>query len=144
MRALRTAAALLVSVALLVACARSDPERELRETIAAMAAAIERRDPGAFVEAFADDFTRESSAFGKHDAGRVLAGVLLRHDRIAVTAVVTAVRIDGERARAGVRVVAAGGTGLLPEHGRVWQVDSAWRREGGRWRVFNAEWREGP
>ncbi|MFZ5538263.1 MAG: hypothetical protein ACOY5V_00805 [Pseudomonadota bacterium] len=40
MRALRTAAALLVSVALLVACARSDPERELRETIAAMAAAI--------------------------------------------------------------------------------------------------------
>ncbi|MFZ5538262.1 MAG: hypothetical protein ACOY5V_00800 [Pseudomonadota bacterium] len=70
--------------------------------------------------------------------------MLLRHDRIAVTAVVTAVRIDGERAHAGVRVVAAGGTGLLPERGRVWQFDSAWRREGGRWRVFNAEWREGP
>lgn len=143
MHALRAAAVLLASVALLVACARSDPERELRETIAAMAAAIESRDPGAFLEALAEDFTRESGAFGKHDAKRVLAGALLRHERIGVTAVVTAVRIEGERARATVRVVATGGAGLLPESGRTWQVDSAWRREGGRWRVFNADWREG-
>lgn len=143
MRALRAAAVLLASGALLAACARSDPERELRETIAAMAAAIEKRDPGAFLEALAEDFTRESGAFGKHDAKRVLAGVLLRHEKIAVTAVVTAVRIEGERAYAKVRVVATGGKGLLPESGRTWEFESAWRREGGRWRVFNADWREG-
>jgi ketosteroid isomerase-like protein len=129
--------------ALSAACARSDPERELRDAIGAMAAAIERRDPGAFLEALADDFTRESGAFGKHDAKRVVAGVLLRHQKISVTAVVTDVRIDGDRAFAAVRVVATGGAGLLPERGQTWEFDSAWRREGGRWRVFNAEWREG-
>jgi ketosteroid isomerase-like protein len=143
MRALRRAVVLLVSSALLVGCARSDPERELRETIGAMAAAIEKRDPGGFLDALADDFTRESGAFGKHEARRVLAGVLPRHEKITVTAVVTAVRIEGERAHAKVRVVATGGAGLLPERGQTWEFDSAWRREGGRWRVFNAEWREG-
>lgn len=129
---------------LIAGCARSDPERELRDTIAAMAAAIEKRDPGVFLEALADDFTRESGAFGKDDARRVLAGALLRHEKIGVAAVVTAVRIEGERAHAKVRVVATGGAGWLPERGQTWEFDSAWRREGGRWRVFNAEWRQRP
>lgn len=128
---------------LIAGCARSDPERELRDTIGAMAAAIEKRGPGVFLEARADDFTRESGAFGKRDAKRVLAGVLLRHEKISVTAVVNDVRTDGERAFAKVRVVATGGAGLLPERGQTWEFDSAWRREGGRWRVFNAEWRDG-
>ncbi len=139
----RRALAIAALAALSAGCARSDPERELRATIGAMAAAIERRDPGAFLDALADDFTRESGAFGKNDAKRVLAGALLRHEKISVTAVVTDVRIDGERAFAKVRVAATGGAGLLPERGQTWEFDCVWRREGGRWRVFNAEWSEG-
>jgi hypothetical protein len=143
MRPRRRALTIAAFGTLLAGCERSDPERELRERIGAMAAAIEQRDPGGFLEALADDFTRESGAFGKHDARRVLAGALLRHEKIRVTAVVTDARIEGERAFAKVRVVATGGAGLLPERGQTWEFDSAWRREGGRWRVFNAEWREG-
>ena len=125
------------------ACVRSDPERELRDTIAAMARAIEDREPGAFLDAMADDFTRESGAFGKQDAKRILAGIYLRNEKIHLAAVVTEVRVDGARARARVRVVATGGSGLLPERGQAWEFDSAWRRDGGKWRVFNAEWRDG-
>ena len=134
---------MLSAVALAGACDRSDPERELRAGIAAMAKAVEQRDPGAFLAAVADDFTRESGAFGKQDARRTLAAVFLRNEKLAVTAVVTDVRIEGERAFARVRVIATGGAGLLPERGQTWDFDSAWRREGGRWKVFNAEWRDG-
>jgi hypothetical protein len=138
----------LPAAALLVACARSNPERELRDTVAKMARAIEAREPGDFLDHLADDFTRNSGAFGKQEAKRVLAGVLLRNEKIAVTAVVTSVVIggerDGERAQATLRVVATGGSGgLLPERGQTWEFDSAWRRERGQWKVFNAEWREG-
>jgi len=42
-----------------------------------------------------------------------------------------------------VKVFATGGAGLLPERGQTWDFDSAWRRESGRWKVFNAEWSEG-
>ncbi len=127
----------------LVGCTRSDPERELRDTIARMAKAIESRDPAAFLDAVADDFTRESGAFGKQDAKRIIAGIYLRNEKINLAAVVTEVRIEGERAQARIRVVATGGSGLLPERGQTWEFESAWRRDSGKWRVFNAEWREG-
>ena len=135
--------ALLLLVALAAACGRSDPERELRATIDGMARAVEKREAAAFLEAVSDDFTRESGSFGKQDAKRVLLAAILRNEKINVTAVVTDVRIEGERASAKVRVVATGGSGLLPERGQTWDFDSAWRRERSQWKVFNAEWREG-
>lgn len=142
-RTLASALLLALALALGTACTRSDPERELRATIASMARAIEKRDPSAFLDAVSDDFTRESGAFGKQDVKRTLLAAYLRNEKILVNAVVTDVRIEGDRAFARVRVVATGGAGLLPERGQTWDFDSAWRRERGQWRVFNAEWREG-
>jgi ketosteroid isomerase-like protein len=139
----RRIVAALLALGILAGCGRGDPERELRATIDAMAGAIEKREPAAFLDALTDDFSRESGAFGKQDAKRTLAAAILRNEKIGVSAVVTEVRIDGDRAFARVRVVATGGAGLLPERGQVWDFESAWRRERGLWKVFNAEWREG-
>ena len=124
------------------ACSRSDPERELRSAVAAMAQAIEQREPAAFLNSISDDFARESGTFAKQDVKRLLGGAYLRNEKISVNAVVSDVRIDGDRARAKVRVIATGGAGLLPERGQSWDFDSAWRRESGRWKVYNAEWIE--
>ena len=124
------------------ACSRSDPERELRTTVAAMSHAIEQREPATFLDSISDDFARESGAFGKQDAKRLLVGAYLRNEKISVNSVVTDIRIDGDRARAKVRVFATGGAGLLPERGQSWNFDSVWRRESGQWKVYNAEWVE--
>jgi hypothetical protein len=129
--------------AALGACGRSDPERELRDTVQRMAQAIESREVGEFLDHVAEDFTRESGGFGKQDARRILAAVLLRNEKITVSAVVSEVKVDGERATVKVRVLATGGAGWLPERGQTWDFDSAWRREGGVWKVYNAQWREG-
>lgn len=134
---------MLIGLVVFAACSRSDPERELRATIDTMARAIERRQPADLIDSLSDDFTRDSGAFGKQDARRVLAGALLSNERIQVSTAVTDVRIEGDRAFAKVRVIATGGAGLLPERGQTWEFDTAWRRERGRWKVFNAEWREG-
>ena len=139
----RRAVALLLALVAAAGCGRSDPERELRATIDSMARAIEQREPAVFLDAMTDDFSRESGAFGKQDAKRTLVAAVLRNEKINVSAVVTEVRIDGDRAFARVRVVATGGAGLLPERGQAWDFESAWRRERGQWKVFNAEWREG-
>jgi hypothetical protein len=142
LKAARAAAVALL--ALLAACGRSDPERELRASIAAMAQAVESKRVGDALEPLAEDFTRESGAFGKADARRVLAGAMLRNEQIRVVATVSDVRIDGGRATAKVRVLATGGAGLLPERGQTWDFDTVWRRERGQWKLYNADWREGP
>jgi hypothetical protein len=137
---LRIAFVVLATAA--IGCSRSDPERELRSAVASMAQSIEQREPAAFLDSLSDDFARESGAFGKQDVKRLLLGAYLRNEKISVNAVVTDVRIDGDRARAKVRVFATGGAGLLPERGQGWDFDSVWRRESGRWKVYNAEWTE--
>lgn len=131
------------AVSALAACSRSDPERELRDVIARMASAIEARKPADFLDHVGEDFSRESGSFGKNDVKRVLVGVLLRNEKINVTALVTETKIEGARATARVRVVATGGTGLLPERGQTWDFATHWRRDGGKWTVFNAEWQDG-
>lgn len=131
-------------IALLVAaCTRSDPEKELRSAITAMAHAIEQQRVSDAIDAVSDDFTRESGAFGKQDVRRLLAGAMLRNEKIALATAITGVRVEGERAHVTLRVVATGGAGGFPERGQTWEFDSVWRRESGRWKVFNAEWREG-
>jgi ketosteroid isomerase-like protein len=132
-----------IALALAAGCGRSDPEREIRATVARMAQSVEKRDPGVFLDAVAEDFSRESGAFGKQDVKRTLLAAYLRNEKIVVSTVVTDVRVEGDRAFAKVRVIATGGAGLLPERGQTWDFDSAWRRDGGQWKVFNAEWREG-
>lgn len=138
------AIALLFELSVLASgCGRTEPEKELRSTIAAMAQAIEQHRVGDALEPLAEDFTRDSGAFGKREARRVLAGAMLRNEKIQLSATVTEIRVEGERAFAKVRVIATGGAGLLPERGQTWEFDTAWRLEGGQWKVFNAEWREG-
>ncbi len=136
---------LITGVAVLAsACARSDPERELRDTVDKMARAIENKNAAEFLDHLSQDFTRESGAFGRDDVRRALAGVMLRNERITLAVVVTDVSLLGpDSANLRVRVVATGGSGLVPERGQAWEFTSAWRRERGTWRVFNAEWREG-
>lgn len=133
----------LAVAALLAACGRSDPEEQLHATVAAMAQAVESRRVGDALEPLAEDFTRDSGAFGKADVRRVLAAAMLRNEQIRIAATVSDVRIDGDRATARVRVLATGGAGLLPERGQTWDFATVWRRDGSRWRLYNAEWREG-
>lgn len=133
----------IAACALVAACSRPDAEKELRATVARMAESIEQQRMGDFLERMSDDFTRESGSFGKEDARRILAGAMLRNEKIRLGTAVTDVRIDGDRALVKLRVVATGGSGMLPESGQAWEFESAWRREKGQWKVFNAEWREG-
>jgi len=142
---LRAGVAAALPLAWLAGCRRSDPERELRDTIARMARAIEQHEAGDFLDALADDFTRDTDAFGKQEVRRLLAGVLLRNEKIALSVVVTDLTVSGDRAQVTLRVLATGARagGLIPERGQTWEFESAWRRADGRWQVFNAAWREG-
>ncbi|MGE0802557.1 MAG: hypothetical protein AB7G13_18865 [Lautropia sp.] len=135
--------ALLAALVMLLAagCSRSPSEQGLRDVIAEMAAAVEKRDAAAFLSHVADDFTRESGGMDQQQLRALLLGLFLRNQRIDVVTSIREIRIDGKRATVRLSVLATGGAGLLPERGRAWDLTTAWRHDGD-WKIFNAQWTE--
>ncbi len=144
MTMLRILTTLCIAAALsLVACSRSDPERELRAAIADMQAAVEAREMSRFLKHVADDFARQSGGFDRKEITRTLAGVFLSNQKINVVLTIREVKIAGKQATVVFNALATGGEGLLPERAQGWDFISEWRRDGSEWKVFSAEWKEG-
>ena len=134
---------LAVVLAGAVACARTAPEDALRARIAALEEAIDARDAGALRGFLADDFVGPG---GMDDAGarRLAQGVFLRYRDIGTQLGPLDVEVQDTHARVGFDVVVTGGANaMLPQSGQVYDVRTAWRLEGGEWRLLSAEWTPG-
>ncbi len=140
LRALFTAALAALALAL-AGCARPPPEQALREAIAGMQAAAEARDAAAVVEPVAEDFAGPGG-LDRDGLRRMLALRFLANQRVGMTLGPLAVTLHGEdRAEVAFTAATTGGSGgLLPETGRVHQVRTGWRRDGGDWRLVSADW----
>lgn len=137
--ALAGACALLL-LAMLGGCSRPDPEAALRDAFAELQATIERRDPAAMQQHLADDFIG-NDGLDRDGARRLAALLVLRHRDLAVDT--GPLRLELGEGHAVVRFTAllrGGSGGLLPDAARVYQVETGWRLEQGRWRLASARW----
>ncbi len=127
----------------LTACSRDDPERALRETVSAMQAAAEQRNPSALLAHVSDQFVGESQETGSIDrqaARQLLVGVFLRHPNINTGATVQSVAISGARATAVINAVTTGGPSALPDTARTWTFHTEWVRDGKTWKISRVRW----
>lgn len=141
-RLLGVAMACLGGALLVVACARTPPEQQLRETAAAMQHAVEARDTGALRELLAEDFIGPDG-LDRQGAGRLAQAMFLRHRAVGVTLgpLQVSMHPDGEHATVACSVALTGGEGgVLPDAARVYQVESGWRLVGGDWRMTSLGW----
>ena len=134
---------LLVLVALLVfaGCAREPDEEALRRIVTEMRGALEARDNEAFLDHVADDFSGQEGSVDAASLRRALAALKIRHERIRATTTRIDVKLFGDRATVDLLVLATGGS-WFPETGQALDIHSSWRREGGEWKCFAAEWKE--
>lgn len=127
-------------LALLAACSRPADEDRLRETIAAMEAAIEQRDGAAFLDSISEDFSGSGGADDRRALRAMVLAHTMRHENInAVLGPLTVKMYEG-RATVSFDALVTGGR-FLPESGRQLNIVSHWRFEGGDWLCFRAEWR---
>jgi ketosteroid isomerase-like protein len=127
---------------LLAACAGEGPEAELRATLAAMEAAVEAKQPGDFVEHVTDDFT-SGDGLDRRSLRGVLASQLLGAQTVEVVLGSPEITLHGERATVVVDATVLGGR-YLPDRAERLRITSGWRREGGEWRCYTAEWKRPP
>jgi ketosteroid isomerase-like protein len=130
----------------LAACARTDPEKAWRASIAEMGAAVKARDTSKVMSHFAPDFARSSpgtsGGMNKDEARRTLAAVLLTNPNIYMNVTISDLKITGDSAAAKLVVVAGGGAGAIPERAQSWDFSTRWRFESGKWFLYSADWVE--
>lgn len=136
-------AALLLALAA-SGCARAPAEQRLRDTIAAMEAAIEGNRVNDFLDGVSSEFTGNGGEYDRRSLHALLRAMALRHQRVSVVLGPLDITMhEGGRASVRVDVVATGSAGgLLPEAGRRFRIDSGWREEDGDWRCISATWNE--
>jgi len=145
LRAPGTIAPLVLAVLVMQAgCTRTPPEQELRSALTSLQASFEARDVSTLEETLASDFVGHDGL--DRDGARRLAKLMfLRHRHIGATLGPPRISIRDQHATVRFTAALTGGAGgILPDAASVHDVETAWRMEGGEWRLISAQWKPRP
>ncbi|MEO6264262.1 MAG: nuclear transport factor 2 family protein [Luteimonas sp.] len=121
-------------------CVRTPPEQRLRDTVAALQAAIEARDVGGMKEILAEDFVG-TDGLDREGTGRLAQVMFLRHRDVGVSLGPLEVELHERHATVRFNAALTGGSGApLPDTARLYDVETGWRLEGNQWRLTSASW----
>jgi hypothetical protein len=132
---------LALCVMALPGCRHTPDEVQVREAIAASAYAAEKGAAGDVVESLSDDFDGNAGELNRRELANMIRLIHLRGERIGVTTGPITIEHRGDRMVASFVVTLTRGSKLLPAQLGVYDVESAWRREGRQWRCYSASWK---
>ena len=126
----------------LVACGPAAPDEErVRGEIRGMAEALADGDVRGVLSPLADDFSGVTWNMDERGARLLLQRELRAHEQLRARVFDIDVEIRGQdRAMATFQVVLTGGSGMIPDTGRWYRVESGWRLDGNDWKLVSAEW----
>jgi hypothetical protein len=125
----------------LSACRRTPDEQQVREAIAAVAQAAEAGAAGDVSAPLSDDFDGNAGELDRRGLTNMVRLLALRDEHIGVTMGPVAIEHRGERILATFTATLTSGGKLLPDQLGLYQVESAWRNEGGKWHCYTANWK---
>jgi ketosteroid isomerase-like protein len=135
------ALSVLVLAGLVSACSRTPPEQALRQTIAGMQEAAERRDAAALKDTLAEDFIGPGG-LDRQGLVRMAQAVYLQHQDIDAKLGPLEVEVRGQAATVRFTAALTGGEGLLPDSAQVYDVNTEWRLQDDEWQLVRANWKE--
>jgi hypothetical protein len=121
-------------------CARPDPEQALRDRITAMQESARERSASGVMAGIDDEFAGPHG-LDRDGMARLLRLQFLQHGSVGVRLGPLDIEMFDERARVRFTAVLTGGSGrFLPDTGRIYDVETAWRQDGNDWRLISAQW----
>ena len=126
----------------LAACHRTPAERQITQAIETAVGAARTNDASGVLATVSDDFTGNNGDLDRRGLRQLLAVRAFRQDKSGVLIGPVVFEHKGDRVIAKFNLVLTGGKpgDLLPEQSAIYAMTTAWRREGGRWRCYSAEW----
>ncbi|MHA6203359.1 hypothetical protein ACXU4B_02925 [Dyella soli] len=121
-------------------CHRAPDESLVRQAIVRAASAAEQADASALGDQLSDDFDGNGEGLDRRQLMNVLRAAHFRGEAIHALTGPVVVEQRGDRYVATFTVTLTSGGKWLPTETGVYQVESAWRREGRQWRCYSARW----
>lgn len=141
----RKNACLLTAFALwalaLSGCRHTPDEQQVRESIAAVAQAAEAGAASDVSAPLSDDFDGNAGELDRRELTNMVRLLALRDEHIGVTMGPVSIEHRGERMMATFTVTLTSGGKLLPDQLGLYEVESAWRKDDGKWRCYTASWK---
>jgi hypothetical protein len=122
-------------------CRRTPDESRIRNAIAAVATATESATANDVVAPLSDDFEGNGGELDRRTLSNLVRIIALRGERIGVTTGPIAIEHLGERMVATFTLMLTSRSGLLSDQMGLYQVESAWRKDDGKWRCYSATWK---
>jgi hypothetical protein len=117
----------------------------VREAIASIAHAAETNAASDVVGPLSDDFNGNdvdgNGELDRHALANIVRLIALRGEHIGVTIGPITIEHRGERIVATFTATLSSGGHLFPDQLGVYQIESAWRSEDGKWRCYTASWK---
>ncbi|HEY9133535.1 MAG TPA: hypothetical protein VIM98_17390 [Dyella sp.] len=126
---------------LLVGCHRTSDEERIRQAIASAGHAAEQADVSALSDVLSDDFDGNGGQLDRRQLTGLLRVARFRGETLHALVGPLQVEQRGDRYIARFSVTLARGDKLLPAQVGIYDVESAWRREGAKWVCFAASWK---
>ena len=105
-----------------------------------MEEAAEAREPGAFIDRVAEDFSG-NKGMDRAALHNLLRMQFLGNAKVGIATGPLEIKIQGEHAKVDFTAVLTGGSGrFLPDAAQSYAVTTGWRMEDGAWRLYYAEW----
>ncbi|RUL68775.1 hypothetical protein [Dyella choica] len=121
-------------------CHRAPDEVLIRQAIDKAAQAAEQVDATAVIKPLTDDFDGNGGSMTSQDIANLLRAARFRGETLHAVLGPVDVQPRGERFVASFSVTLTSGGKLFPSQLGVYQVETAWRREGRDWRCYSATW----
>lgn len=139
---MKSAIAVIVVVLLLAACGqRAADDEQIRSRISEMTTALTERNARAFMAPIADDFSATHWEMDRRGARLLLNREMRAHQQLRARVFDIDVELHGQdRASVTLHAVLTGGSGIIPDTGRWYRVDTGWRKEGSDWMLISARW----
>ncbi len=116
-------------------------EQQVIAVIRDMEARLEAVERRPFMSHVAEDFSAQDGNMSREQFNAMVLAYLHRYKRVQAQFLPIHVTTQGQSgAIARFRVLLTGGERWLPERGRMYQVETRWRREDSAWLLADARW----
>ena len=132
----------VLAILLLAGCGENlSVEQQIIATLEAMEDAAEEGEHFKFMGYVADSFAGQYGSMDRRAFHRFMIYQINQNRRLHAQFFPIHVRESGDdRAFAHFRLLVTGGSGLLPERGQLFEVETQWLRDGGDWMLEKADW----